>query len=185
VRVQPVLEVPADWRSTWATQRLANLQAQLDSQTATIRPDYAAGDIAVPFPVAVAATRTGRNIATAPTSTMASSTAASAPAAAARIVVMTLGAGLVDGYLDQRVGQLDARNTLVFSDPPRTNADVIINSVYWLIGREALIAAGPAQVQPVAMISPATMAVLRVATLVGLPLAVVAIGAAVLLARRR
>jgi hypothetical protein len=184
VRVQPVLEVPANWHSTWATQRLTELLAQLDSPSATIRPDYAAGDIAAPFPVAVAATRTARKLPSATTTTTAASAPTSAPAAA-RIVVMTLGAGLVDDYLDQRVGQFDARNTLVFSDPPRTNADVVVNSVYWLIGREALIAAGPVQVRPVAMISPATMNVLRIATLLGLPLAVVAIGAAVLLGRRR
>lgn len=188
VSVEPVLLVPSEWQSTWATQRLADLQTQLESQGTTIRPDYAAGDIPTPFPVAVAATRSRRSQpATATTTTTAAaSVPASAPAAApARIVAMTLGAGLVDGYLDQRVGQLDARNTLVFSDPPRANADVVINSVYWLIGREALISAGPARVRPVAMIGRTTMNLLRAITVIGLPLAVALAGAAVLLARRR
>ena len=190
VTVEPVLRVPGDWRGTWATQRLADLQAQLENQNATIRPDFQAGDIAPPFAVAVAATRSGGRgpvrPATAATTTAATTAPQSSPAAgAARIVAMTLGAGLVDGYLDQRVGQLDARNTLVFSDPPRTNADVVINSLYWLVGREALISAGPVQVQPVAMIGQATMNLLRAIYLVGLPLAVGLGGAAVLLTRRR
>ena len=188
VSVEPVLQVPGEWQSTWATERLVELQAQLESQNATIRPDYAAGDIATPFAVAVAATRSGRGRPRAPatTATSAASMPGSAPAGGpARIVVMTLGAGLVDGYLDQRVGQLDARNTLVFTDPPRANAEVVVNSVYWLTGREALISAGPAQVRPVAMIGRMTMNLLRGITVIGLPLAVALAGAAVLLARRR
>ncbi len=187
VHITPVLQVPASWQSTWATRRLEDLQVQLESQGAYVRPDYQAGDIAPPFAVAVAATRSGvaRPAAATTTATTASMPQSSPVAAPARIVAMALGGGLVDGYLDRRVGQLDARNTLVLADPPRSNADVVINSVYWLTGREALISAGPAQVKPVAMIPTATMNLLRAIYLIGLPLGVVLAGAAVLLARRR
>ncbi|MCJ7544403.1 MAG: phage scaffolding protein, partial [Phycisphaerae bacterium] len=61
VSVEPVLQVPSDWQSTWATERLVDLQTQLETQNAAIRPDYAAGDLATPFAVAVAATRSGRS----------------------------------------------------------------------------------------------------------------------------
>lgn len=185
VRVEPVLEVPAEWRSTWATRRLMDLQSQLESQGATIRPDYAAGDIPPPFAVAVAATRSGRGAAAATVPSTSSAPSTAEAAGPSRIVVMTLGAGMVDGYLDQQVGQLDARNTLEFSDPPRANAEVVVNSVYWLVGREAMISAGPSRIRPVAMIAPEVMNLLRAVYLIGLPAAVAVIGAAVLLARRR
>ena len=198
VTIEPVLGVPASWRSTWATRRLEELQAQLDTQGQYIWPDYQAGDIAPPFDVAVAAARRGpreaqaapspsRGTGTQPATASAPSSmpATAAAVAPARIVVMTLGAGLVDGYLDQHVAQLDAAGGLSLTDPPRANADVVTNSVYWLIGREALIGAGPAQIRPVEMIKPTTMNLLRAGYLVGLPLAVVAIGMLVMLARRR
>jgi hypothetical protein len=195
VTIEPVLQVPGHWQGTWATRRLAELQAQLESQGALLAPDYPAGDIPAPFYVIVAATRRARSsdlakAASHPTTATTAVTATSAPQtlparAPARIVVLTTGAGLVDGYLDRPVGQLDARNTLTLTDPPRANADVVINSIYWLIGREALISAGPAQIRPVPMIPPATMNLLRAIYLIGLPLGVAGLGAAVLLARRR
>lgn len=198
VTVRPLLTVPANWRSTWATNRLKELVGQFQTgEGGYIWPDYPAGDVAAPFDVAVAAERSGEG--SAPRKVAAGSPApaakepatsqaasASAPSGRpARIVVMTLGAGLVDGYLDQQVRQLDSKGTLSLADPPRANADVVVNSVYWLIGRERYIAAGPAQVKPVELISPQALAWIRGLCLTGLPLAVAAIGGVVMLVRRR
>jgi hypothetical protein len=180
VTVWPLLTVPSNWRSTWATNRLKELVSQFQTREGSyIWPDYPAGDIAAPFDVAVAADRSGESAASSPAT-------ASAPAGKrARIVVMTLGAALIDGYLDQRVGQLDSKGTLSLADPPLADADVVVNSVYWLIGRERYIAAGPVQVKPVELISTNALAWIRWLCLAGLPLAVATIGGAVMLVRRR
>jgi hypothetical protein len=101
-----------------------------------------------------------------------------------RIVVTTCGQGLRDGYLDEQVpvGGEVART----ADPPRANADLVINGVYWLCGREGYIAAGPAVFEPIdPEISPARLRLLQAAGILGVPLAVLAIGGAVLLMRRR
>ena len=185
VTVWPLLTVPANWESTWATTRLKELISQFQTgEGSYIWPDYAAGDMRVPFDVAVAAVRGGQPT-TRKTATS-SATTTSAPAGKpARIVVMTTAASLVDGYLNQRVSQTDAKGTLTLTDPPWANADLVINSVYWLIGREQYIAAGPVQVKPVALISPNVLAWVRGLCLVGLPLVVAGIGGVVMLLRRR
>jgi len=187
VSVWSLLSVPENWTSTWATNRLKELVSQFQTgEGSYIWPDYSAGDIKAPFDVAVAAVRRGQAASrpsSYPATTPATSTApASKPA---RIVVLALAAGLVDGYLDQRVGQLDAKGAVSLADPPRANADVAVNSVFWLTGRESRIAAGPVQIKPVELISPNVLAWIRGLCLAGLPLAAAAIGVVVLLVRRR
>jgi len=185
VTVWPLLTVPSNWESTWATTRLKELISQFQTgEGSYIWPDYGAGDMRVPFDVAVAATRGGQPT-TRKTATS-SATTTSAPAGKpARIVVMTTAASLVDGYLNQRVSQTDAKGTLTLNDPPWANADLVVNSVYWLIGRQQYIAAGPVQVKPVALISPNVLAWVRGLCLAGLPLVVAGIGGVVMLLRRR
>ncbi|MFA6135090.1 MAG: hypothetical protein WC869_13835 [Phycisphaerae bacterium] len=198
VTIQPVLGVPntTAWRGTWATRRLRELGAQLNNPDSTISPDFAAGDMAPPLNVVVAAIRKGAATsrpASGPASAAVATSMATTTSAPAdlpekkpsRIVVMTVGASLLDGYLDKRVGQVDARGTLSLADAPRADADLVINSVYWLIGLERLIASGPVQIKPVAMISPTTMTILRVGYLIALPLVVALIGGLVMLIRRR
>jgi len=91
----------------------------------------------------------------------------------------------VDGYLDEPVGQLDADGTLSLTDPPKANADLVVNSLYWLIGQEQLIASGPAQVRPVALLDRRTLTILKLVVLGALPAAVIALGGVVLLLRGR
>jgi len=169
VTVRKLLSVPESWSNTWATRRLDELAAQFRTEEGSfISPDYAAGDLPVPLDVAVAATRAGGE-----------------QAQPSRIVVLGLAAGLTDGYLDQRVASLNPDGSLTLSDPPRANADVVINSLYWLVGLERYIARGPAQIKPVAMIPAAVMWTLKLTYLAGLPAAVLVLGAVVLLVRRR
>ncbi|MDY6913364.1 MAG: hypothetical protein SVT52_02755 [Planctomycetota bacterium] len=167
VTIQSLLTVPAGLNATWATSDLQRLGQQLQARTGGfISPQ--ADDLKPPLDVAVAATRAeGENV------------------GPARIVVLTAAASLMDGYLEARIPQLDAKGAIALTDPPRANADVVVNSAYWLIGREGFIAAGPAQVRPVAIIAPAAMATLKILILIVLPLAVLALGGGVMLVRRR
>ena len=91
---------------------------------------------------------------------------------------------MVDGYLDSQIPVLKG-DALTLTDPPRTNADVVINSVYWLIGRERYIARGPTRVTPIAMIPRGKLTALWILCVVALPALVLALGGVVLFFRRR
>ena len=169
VTVETLLEVPESWTTTWATGNILELVRRFQrDESGYVSPDYEAGDIPAPFDVAVAATRDR-----------------SEKKSSARIVVLTLGSGFMDGYLDQRIGILDAGRTISLTDPPRANAEVIVNSVYWCIGQRQYIARGPARVQPVAMIPATTMTILWTLCVIGLPLVIVSLGGVVMLLRHR
>ena len=167
VTVEPVLTVPAEWTDTWATNRLEELFAQFLETQSTVAPDYAAGDLKPPLNVAVAASR-----------------AEGEEAKPARVVVLAMGGSLMDGYLDGRVQVLDSEGSISVTDPPRADADVVVNSAYWLIGRQWFIAPGPSMVQPIAMVPEATRKLLWGLTVIGLPAAVLLVGGIVLAIRR-
>ena len=95
-----------------------------------------------------------------------------------------MGHSFTDGYLTQAVPVQDAKGTVTLTDPPRANADVVINSVYWLTGRENYIAAGPAGTQLV-LIGQTTRSVLAIIFVVVLPVLVLGAGAAIMVMRRR
>jgi hypothetical protein len=170
VNVQSVLGVPADWKSTWATRRIQELLAQFQNgEGSYIWPIYEAGDMPAPFDVAVAATRAEDK---------------AKGVSPARIVVLCEGQSLMDGYLDREVAVRDAKGTISLTDPPRADADLLLNSAYWLIGRQNLIASGPVQ---------ATMKEIPQGLKLGLvllycgalPAVVLGIGGLVLLKRKR
>ena len=97
--------------------------------------------------------------------------------------MLSVAAGLMDPYISERVpagGRL-ART----QDPPRANADIVINSVYWLSAHKDYIAAGPTRVKPVANIGTGELRLLWALCVVALPAAVLALGGVVLLMRRR
>jgi hypothetical protein len=131
VTIQPVLSFPGADKAAWATRRIQDLLAQFRTNEGSyISPDYSAGDLPVPFNLAAAATKAEDK---------------EKGIKPARIVVMTVGASLTSGYMDQEVPVRDAKGTLSLADPPRANADLPINSIYWLIGRQGLISSGPVQ----------------------------------------
>jgi len=169
ISIEPLLTVPSHMRNVWASRRVRELVIQFrTTEGSFISPDYEAGDIPAPFDVAVVATRP-------PTEA----------AQGSRIVVMGTGMGMVDGYLDGQSAVLNPDGSISSSDPPRTNAEMVINSVYWLIGLEGYIARGPAQIKPVAMIPSTTMTAIRVSFIVGLPLVALLPGGVVLFIRRK
>jgi len=170
VTIQPVLSFPGSDKSTWATRRIQDLLAQFrTSEGSYILPDYLAGDLPVPFDLAVAATKAEDK---------------EKGIKPARIVVMTVGASLTNGYLDQEVPVRDSKGALSLADPPRANADLPTNSIYWLIGRPGLISSGPVQAT-MREIPPTLRTLLVAAYCVALPLLVVGIGGLVMYRRSR
>jgi hypothetical protein len=172
VTFQPLLVVPRGEKSTWAssTARLEELGIQLQTGDGSyITPDYSAGDIPVPFDLAVAATKAENK---------------EKGIKPARIVVMSVGTSLTDGYIKSRVEVRDAEGGTSYDDPPRANADLPINSIYWLIGRQGLISSGPIQAT-MREIPPTLYHALVVAYCVVLPLLVVGIGGLVMYRRSR
>lgn len=168
--IESLLAIPPHWKSTWATRRIQDLLRQFQSvQGSYIWPDYAAGDLPAGFDVAVAATRAEDK---------------DKKISPARIVVLGVGSSLMDGYLDREVAVRDTKGTISLTDPPRANADVVINSAYWLIGRQNLIASGPVQAT-MKEIPPGMKALLVVIYCGVLPALVVGIGSLVMLRRRR
>ena len=188
VRIEPLLTVPDTWRSTWATSRIQELLAQFRAAEGSyIWPQYERGDLPVPFDVAVAATRTGgrEEATTTPASRPQDPDAADESGKrASRIVVLATSEGLMDGYVDREVAVRDAKGTISLTDPPRANADLLVNSAYWLIGREKLIAAGPALATMKEIPEGVRLAMIVVYCVV-LPLVVAGAGGVVMLRRRR
>jgi hypothetical protein len=168
VSLSPILVVPDNWSHTWATSNVDELVMQFQRPGSYIAPGPE--DLRPPFPVAQAAMRTGGE---------------DGPLSPGRVVVLGLASSLRDMYLTAQSPRMDPDGGTQLADPPRTNADVVLNSVYWLAGVERYIAAGPARVKPVEMIGPATRGWLWALCVVVLPLATVIAGAAVMVARRR
>jgi hypothetical protein len=168
VKVESLLGVPAGQETTWATNNVLKLSRQLSSEGSNISPDYDGGDIRAGFDVAVAATRiAGEN--TRP----------------ARIVVLGIGAGVVDGYLGSPVVKTDSRGANTMLDPPHANATLVANSIYWLTGHDQYITAGPINIKPVELITQTTMYVLWALCVFCIPAAILAGGGIVMFVRRR
>ncbi|MCE5325036.1 MAG: hypothetical protein LLG01_01340 [Planctomycetaceae bacterium] len=182
VTLTPLLSVPAAWHDTWATARIQELVARLYSnESSQIWPEYDQGDMRTPFPVAIAAVRDGK--AKADSRPAATQGAATQGQGAARIVVLSLTPGLVDNYIDQQVETEDVKGAITLAPAPRANADLIANSVYWLIGQTNYIAAGPANTD-VVNINDQSRRLLAVLLIVVLPLMVVMAGVTVMTLRR-
>ena len=174
VKLTSLLDVPEWWNATWATTRAIEVFTRVQNDPGgTISPDFSprGGDLPAGFPVAVVATRQG---ATGVEDT--------------RIVVLGMGTSLTDGYLNQRIPLLRARGdntTIEFAEPPRANTELAVNSVFWLVGMEDSIAAGPMRIKPVQNINRTALWILRALFVVGLPLMIVGAGGLVLVFRRR
>jgi len=170
ITITPLLRVPVRQDNIWATNRIMELGVEFQqSEENTVRPNPDKGDVLPPFTIAVAAARSGDEEAQLPPS---------------RITVLPVAASLLDGYLDREILVRAEDGGTKLTDPPRGNADLVVNSVYWLTGREQYIASGPVRVKPVEMIEPGTMKLLWGLCVVALPLAVLAIGGIVMLLRR-
>lgn len=164
VTYEPILSVTAD--TMWAVDEthLRQLGEQfMSGQGNSLPVAFEPGDVRPPFDVAVQA-----------------SCAKAQGIADNRIVVLASGASLTDRYLQSR--WTPKPNQL--ADPPTSNADFVVNSAYWLIGKHDYIAAGPAQIRPVS-VSQAQLHVIWPLMLAGLPALVLAAWGVVSTLRRR
>ena len=171
VTYSPLLQVPQGRNDIWASRRFMELfQERYASDDFLVEPKYGAGDVEAPFDVAAAATRTGDD--------------SHKPS---RIVVLPMAISLLDGYLDAKVdtGGAEVSGERMSSSPPRANADVIINSVYWLSGHESFISRGPVRIKPVELLPAKTMSAIRWSVTLGIPALILAIGGIVMLIRKR
>jgi hypothetical protein len=170
VTVRPVLSVGPEQRDTWATGRFLEIVRQfrlgerITKQTDATGTDPA--DLAAPLDVCLAAVRSGTEMKD------------------SRIVVLGVGLGLVDGYLDAPVHRTNERGADVMTDPPRLNADLAVNSAYWLTGYDSYIASGPVRTPPVRKFSSGVQLTLWLLCTVVLPAGILAAGGVVLLLRR-
>jgi hypothetical protein len=173
VSIQPILKIPRNMTNIWATQDIFGLGREaIHSEGNLVAPHYDKGDLHVPLLLAAAATRSSQENKT-----------ETKNISAARIVVLGVGRGMIDGYVNEPIRRIqDGFST---ADPPRANLDLIVNSAYWLIGRENYIAAGPRRIEPVEAISEVAGISLWVFCVIVLPAGVLAAGSLVLMMRKR
>ena len=177
VSAQPLLVMPPSPNTMWVTTDVISLYDRIRRKEGLIEPmfgteDEPGADMTIPrdgFPVAMAATWQG-------------------PKASARqpvrIVVLGLAESLLDGFIDAEVAS-NRRGALVVGEPPRANADLVINSIYWLVGRDRQIAASAQVGQPIQAVSESVHMTLWALCVVVAPLLVAGFGVVVMVLRRR
>lgn len=158
IRIEPILTVPArdDW---WAENDVVRLVSRVLQGEAYVTKDL--DDRLAPFPVIVAAENDRGS----------------------KIIVAGIGAGLLDGYLDERVAVLEG-DAIRFDPPPSSNADILVNAVLWLADKPELIGAGPALVPPIQPIEPHVRSTLWVVVM-GWSLLALVVGGVMMAIRRR
>jgi hypothetical protein len=172
VTLTPLLTVPGQWdKSIWVTNRGRAMieEALYAPQTTTFTADFVSHEEPLSsegIPVALAATRT-RGPRT------------------GRLVVLGVGKGLIDRHLSLPPKHTDSRGREVTEPLPHANTDLLINSVYWAIGQDDYIAAGPARAKPIGDLSRGARSILWVVCVLVLPAGVLVGGAVVMVARRR
>lgn len=164
VKVTSICEIPASAREYWAEKDINRIIQALrspeggsftPSETESKRP---------PLPVMMAAENEKTK---------------------GRVIVLGSGMSFRDDYLNQRVMRIEGnRNRLVTDPPPSENADLFVNAMFWLSGRQDLIGAGPADVPVVPMIEDRAQKGLLLAT-GGWAVAVLLLGGVVMLVRRK
>jgi hypothetical protein len=128
VRVEPLLTVPVELHDVWAASldEIERIIVAIRTGDGSFVRDVRQEKVP-PFSVAVAASNSKTD---------------------SRIVVLGTGFSIVDTYLQNRVQRIEGTKNarLVMDPPPIELADLYQNTVYWLAGREDLIAVGPVSV---------------------------------------
>jgi hypothetical protein len=165
VTFEPVLEVPGKAQDMWAEGDFAPIIKALRERSKDTMFARSSDVKEPPFPVIAAAENKKTNN---------------------RVVVMGIGASLLENYLEAAVPRIDAKGEvrLVTDPPPTENVELFANALYWLGGKTELIAAGPADVPIVGPIADSSKQRLWGITM-GWALAVLVIGGAVMFIRRR
>ena len=172
VEITPLLTVPGQWsKSMWVTNRGRAMieEALYAPQTTTFSPDFVSHEEPL--------TSDGVSVALAATRSKGSRTG--------RLVVLGVGKGLIDRHLSLPPKHTDARGREVTEPLPHANTDLLVNSVYWAIGQDDYIAAGPARAKPIGDLSRGARSALWVVCVLLLPAGVLVAGASVMVHRRR
>ena len=169
VTIEPLLTVPGAVTNVWGTKvQIRKLAEAIREGGGLISP--VAGDVMAPMHLAMAATRkedpeAGRQ--------------------ESKIVAMTVGASMLDWYVTRPIGVSDGKGGFSFDKPPVLNTTLVVNSLYWLTDKVDYIAAGPATGKTIGVIDEGTETALKVISLAGIPLIVLAIGSIVMFFRKR
>lgn len=167
VNVEEILGVPEGTENIWATAKAEELWQRIITGRGTgIAPDPGGGDMLAPFALAAEAGKTveGKNL---------------------RVIVLGVGLSYIDGFLTYRIPQIKGGQTLATEPPPTGNVDLVVNCVYHLLDKGDYIGAGPAVVQPIRLIRPATMTLVKIVFGFLWPALMIVAGGLVLLARKR
>jgi hypothetical protein len=179
VKIEAVLEVPANATDYWAEKDVMRIMEAL--QTGDEDSTFTKSDEALnpPFSVILAASKGDSGAAeTQPAGEAAGSDVS-------RIVVIGTGRALEDDYLSRRVMRFEGKQQRFATDPaPTENLDLFVNAIYWLAERPDLIAAGPADIQIVEHMDSSTRSSLYFVTL-GWAAAVLMAGVVVFIVRRK
>ena len=171
VEIEAVLTVPESMTNIWATKvRIGDLVRAIRAGGGLIKPYYDRGDVSTPMDLAVAAVREEDP---------------EANRAESKIVVLSVGASMLDMYITRRIGVSDNKGGFSFDPPPELNPTLVVNSLYWLVDETDFIAAGPAGTGTIGTIDTATETVLKVMSMAGFPVIVLIVGALVMFFRRR
>jgi hypothetical protein len=166
VKILPLLTIPDNMTNIWATPNLQELINEMSQDNGIVTPHYDIGDMNTPLTVAIGATRSGNGT-----------------KKPSRIVVLGIGGGFADNYLTTPVNV--AGESFRTEPPPRSNPAVVVNSAYWLIGRDGYIASSPGGTKPVAEMSKTMRSWIWAICVIAMPLGVLGVGGVVMLVRKR
>jgi hypothetical protein len=166
VAIRDLLVAPKGMEGIWATTEPERMWRDIIAGRGTgIVPNKQA-DIMPPFALAVEATK-------------------KTDKGANSIVVLGVGLSYIDNFLTTRIPQLKGGDTLTTEPPPAGDIDLLVNSVYYVVGKGEYIGAGPAVAQPIGLIDASRMSLIRGVFGLGWPALVLVVGLAVTWTRRR
>lgn len=156
VTYESILQVPADRQNVWAVADWPTFYRKVVGERKNVTPD-AKNDVIPPFDLAISARKDGR-----------------------QIVVLGVGPSFLTNWLASSARD-EADNTVT---PRMGDADLLINTVYYLGGQDQYIGAGPSEIEPIHVESPMTAKAIQWTVGLAYPVAILLCGAVVLLIRR-
>jgi hypothetical protein len=191
VTLTPILRVPTSVKDLWAEsnegiRRISNILREGERRGLFTKDPGTS--LEPPFTVILLATQKSESPATEPAATKPADAGANQEQKLEnRALVMGTGGSLADYFLMRRVPRFEGegkRARFLTDPPPMENAELFVNSVYYLSGQPEMIAAGPAEVPLVPPLEPGTKRNVFVITAVW-AFAVLALGGVVMLVRRK
>ncbi|MCG3179333.1 MAG: hypothetical protein BIFFINMI_01667 [Phycisphaerae bacterium] len=168
VSYQTVLDVPVSARGYWATSDPRNIMMQFQSNAGG-SVKLGSDDLKPPLAAMIAATREADQ---------------AKGTKAAKVVLFGGGASLTDGFLGQRTLERGEEGQDTTGPAPEVDAEIIVNSVYWLAGQSSQIATGPVSVPVIEEMPARTRGLVGWVVWIVCPAVVLVLGMGVVLMRR-